>query len=251
MERVVRESGTGKGRLLHYYPVENEEGEGDGNDGEGDEDEDEDDWCATHVDHGCLTGLTAAMYVDEAAHPSIVPSSSSFSSNTTTSSSSKIITNTSTSSYSSLHNATTAPHHLPLLPEHPPNPSSDGGLYIHPRTNPSSSSPSQPNPKQNPKPIHIKIPTDHLAFQTGEALQLITQGRFRAVPHFVKTGDSTAVGKKKTQRKREEEKQEKKMRIARNTLAVFTQPNLDEVVSEETWERFGGFVERVVGRHLG
>jgi hypothetical protein len=30
------------------------------------------------------------------------------------------------------------------------------------------------------------IPKDCLAFQTGEALQLITRGKFMAVPHFVK-----------------------------------------------------------------
>lgn len=62
----------------------------------------------------------------------------------------------------------------------------------------------------------VNIPADCLAFQTGEALQLITQGRFRAVPHFVRGAKAGKAGS-----------------IARNTLAVFTQPNLWEKVDEK------------------
>lgn len=36
----------------------------------------------------------------------------------------------------------------------------------------------------------VHIPRDCLAFQTGEALELITRGAFKAVPHFVR-GEST------------------------------------------------------------
>jgi isopenicillin N synthase-like dioxygenase len=61
----------------------------------------------------------------------------------------------------------------------------------------------------------VHIPRDCLAFQTGEALQVITQGKFRAVPHFVRGAKAGDEGK-----------------IARNTLAVFTQPNLWEVLEE-------------------
>lgn len=65
----------------------------------------------------------------------------------------------------------------------------------------------------------VHIPRDCLAFQTGMALQLITRGRFRAVPHFVRGGK---VGKDGVGSK-----------VARNTLAVFTQPNLWEMVDEK------------------
>ncbi|KAL4806892.1 hypothetical protein BDV18DRAFT_138408 [Aspergillus unguis] len=174
LEKVVRGSLTTKARLLHYFPTpdaaetdvaEDAEGEGD------------DDWCATHLDHGCLTGLTSAMFIDEAANP---PSSSSSST---------------------------------PLPELPTSPDPQAGLYIQSRTG---------------EVVKVNIPKDCLAFQTGEALQLITKGKFRAVPHFVK-GAKVPKGQGK---------------IARNTLAVFTQPNLGEEV--EKGITFADFARGVV-----
>ena len=84
------------------------------------------------------------------------------------------------------------------LPELPRSPDPSAGLYIRSRTD---------------EIVKVNIPKDCLAFQTGEALQLITRGKFMAVPHFVK-GAKASPGQK----------------IARNTLAVFTQPNLAEEV---------------------
>uniref|UniRef100_A0A093UTE5 Lysine--tRNA ligase n=1 Tax=Talaromyces marneffei PM1 TaxID=1077442 RepID=A0A093UTE5_TALMA len=175
LEHVVKTSLTTKARLLHYFPTElvatdaetKEEKEGG----------DDDDWCATHVDHGCLTGLTSAMFVDEAVQP---PSEAS----------------------------KTSP-----LPELPSSPDPKAGLYIRSRTG---------------EIVKVNIPKDCLAFQTGEALELITQGKFRAVPHFVK-GALTTSGK-----------------IARNTLAVFTQPNLGEEVQKG--KTFADFAREVVER---
>ena len=63
------------------------------------------------------------------------------------------------------------------------------GLYIHARDS---------------TIIKVSIPPDCLAFQTGEALELITNGKFRAVPHFVRAGGVATEGTK----------------VARNTLAV-------------------------------
>ncbi|KAE8351164.1 hypothetical protein BDV28DRAFT_158987 [Aspergillus coremiiformis] len=158
LEHVVRTSMTTKARLLHYFPAE-EHSRGDG----------DDDWCATHLDHGCLTGLTSAMFVDEAAQ---------------------------------------------ALTELEVSPDPKAGLYIQSRTG---------------QVVKVDIPRDGLAFQTGEALQLITRGKFRAVPHFVK-GVEPSGGR----------------RIARNTLAVFTQPNLGEEV--EGGRSFGEFAREVVAR---
>ncbi|KAL9620424.1 MAG: hypothetical protein Q9160_005009 [Pyrenula sp. 1 TL-2023] len=108
------------------------------------------------------------------------------------------------------------PSSSPALSELPTAPSLQAGLYIRSRT-------SQ---------IHkISIPSSCLAFQTGEALQLITKGAFRAVPHFVRG----AGGKGDN--------------VARNTLAVFTQPNLGEVVDLERGTTFGEFARGVVGRN--
>jgi isopenicillin N synthase-like dioxygenase len=107
---------------------------------------------------------------------------------------------------------------LPPLEELPASPDPFAGLYIRSRTG---------------KRVHVKVPRDALAFQTGEALQLITRGRFRAVPHFVR-GARVGGGKK----------------VARNTLAVFTQPGLDEMVEwpegDEEGRTFAEFARGVV-----
>lgn len=163
LEKVVRGSLTTKARLLHYFPNTTNDSESEDGD---------DDWCATHIDHGCLTGLTSAMFIDEAA--------------------------------------------APPLTELPTSPDPHAGLYIRSRTN---------------QIVKVNIPKDCVAFQTGEALQLITRGKFRAVPHFVRGPRATGEGK----------------RIARNTLAVFTQPNLGEVV-DESGRVFGEFARAVVER---
>ena len=78
---------------------------------------------------------------------------------------------------------------------------------------------------------------------------MITGGKFRAVPHFVRGpeggggkgdgGDGKVGGRGGG----------KGMRVARNTLAVFTQPNLGAVVDRERGVTFGEFARGVVGRH--
>jgi isopenicillin N synthase-like dioxygenase len=171
LERVVRSSTTTKARLLHYFPADTDNGHGDRNE---DDDDVDDSWCTTHLDHGCLTGLTSAMFLDESADRNELPSS--------------------------------------------PDPSS--GLYILSRSG---------------QVFKVGIPRDCLAFQTGEALELITQGKFKAVPHFVKGVDPRRCAPDS--------------RIARNTLAVFTQPDLDEVVDPPTGLTFGEFARGVVRKN--
>ncbi|KIY02845.1 uncharacterized protein Z520_01310 [Fonsecaea multimorphosa CBS 102226] len=205
LEKVVRGSETTKARLLHYFPTAARESVNGNVNGDGDatatsnghavsvsaaakEDKEEpeidDSWCTTHLDHGCLTGLTSAMFLDE--------------SNTNT--------NTSGDEYTEL----------------PSSPDPKSGLYILSRTG----------------QIHkVSIPRDALAFQTGEALEMITRGRFKAVPHFVR-GVNVADPNANAMTK-----------IARNTLAVFTQPNLDEPVDLETGLTFGEFARGVVKRN--
>ncbi len=178
----------------------------------------EDSWCAAHLDHGCLTGLTSAIYIDESSH--LLPSQSS--------------------SFPSHHSSAQPPAQtpaqtprkssspsLPTLSELSPTslPVSAGyekaGLYILSRTN---------------KPVKINIPADHLAFQTGEALEIITRGCFRAVPHFVKgptirrRHEGRGVGQMEAGKGDEDGGRDGRgmgdreggRRIARNTLAVFT-----------------------------
>ncbi|KAL8923817.1 MAG: hypothetical protein Q9208_004378 [Pyrenodesmia sp. 3 TL-2023] len=186
LERVVRLSTTTKARLLHYFPTKADQGcqtaprENLSTAAE----KNQDDWCATHIDHGCLTGLTSAVYIDESAHP---PTLGKFSA---------------------------PPPPLPFLPSAP---DPESGLYIRSRTGAIAK---------------INIPADCLGFQTGEALQLITGGKFQAVPHFVRAGSTPTDGKQ----------------VARNTLAVFTQPGLDEVVDRSTGKTFAQFSREVAGR---
>lgn len=53
LENVIESSRTAKGRLLHYFPID-EEGE-----------RSRDSWCGWHNDHSCLTALCSAYYVLE------------------------------------------------------------------------------------------------------------------------------------------------------------------------------------------
>ena len=174
LEHVVKTSLTSKARLLHYFPTKDEEGDRDAEDA----DKEDDDWCATHLDHGCLTGLTSAMFVDETT-------------------------------------ALASADPTKPLEELTASPDPKAGLYIRSRTS---------------EIVKVNIPKDCLAFQTGEALELITQGKFRAVPHFVRGAKAPGPA-----------------RIARNTLALFTQPNLGEFVQEG--KTFADFAREVVERN--
>jgi isopenicillin N synthase-like dioxygenase len=174
LEHVVKTSVSTKARLLHYFP-----GQQPTSAASSDASGDEDDWCATHLDHGCLTGLTSAMFVDEAAHPPGIGSA------------------------------------FAPLKELDRSPDAKAGLYIHSRTG---------------TVTKVSIPRDCLAFQTGEALEIITQGKFKAVPHFVRGAGPGSGG-----------------RVARNTLAVFTQPNLWEKVDER--RDFAAFAKQIVEKN--
>lgn len=189
LERMVSTSTTTKARLLHYFPEEPKEpapikasevANGTG---------DEDDWCATHLDHGCLTGLTSAMFVDEMKSVPIAPR------------------------FEPSANPTLAP-----LEELPTSPDPAAGLYIKSRTG---------------ETVQVKIPRDCIAFQTGEALERITGGKFKAVPHFVRGARASMSDGK----------------IARNTLAVFTQPNLGEEVDMVQHITFGEFARGIVAKN--
>lgn len=99
---------------------------------------------------------------------------------------------------------------------HPPHPHADGTLPLLPELD------NHPDPKtglwikdRSGQTTQVNIPRDCLAFQTGEALEILTRGKFKAVPHFVRGSRHPKAGS-----------------IARNTLAVFTQPNLWEMVDE-------------------
>lgn len=76
----------------------------------------------------------------------------------------------------------------------------------------------------------VSIPADSLAFQTGEALQLLTAGRLQATPHCVRVGAGEGAEK-----------------ISRETFALFMQPDADQRISSS--ETFGQFSRRVFAEH--
>ena len=191
LERVVRTSFTTKARLLHYFPPPLESGgQPEAPNANGGEPVADDSWCATHLDHGCLTGLTSALYVDESKPlPSLVSDPSEDGS-----------------------------AGVPPLQYLTVSPDPTAGLYIRSRTGSTTK---------------VSIPADCLAFQTGESLEKITRGRFKAVPHYVRSGSA----------------KDGMNGIARNTLAVFTQPNLGEIVDPEGGHTFAEFARGVVGKN--
>ncbi|EXJ89838.1 hypothetical protein A1O3_02905 [Capronia epimyces CBS 606.96] len=271
LERVVRGSTTTKARLLHYFPIDSSDQNGtedrnrnhepitrtkinepeqrpnntnssnnsnnnsssssnnnriknnNNNDveaglaepaaeeGEGN-DEIADTWCTTHLDHGCLTGLTSAMFVDEGAVAAGSVSQEA---------AEEEEPNVEAAAEEEPERTADLAQPSPLT-ELPSSPDPSSGLYVLSRTG---------------QICKVSIPRDCLAFQTGEALELITRGQFKAVPHFVKGVDPS-----KSQSRI-------KSKIARNTLAVFTQPNLHELVDAETGLTFGEFARGVVKKN--
>ncbi|KAF9997825.1 hypothetical protein BGZ79_008476 [Entomortierella chlamydospora] len=167
LQDVIQESKTTKARLLHYYPQTGVT--------EGEKRDDMDSWCGWHLDHGSLTGLTSAMYIDESKEG---------------------LTEVSC-------------------------PDSEAGLYIRNR---------------GQEVVKAGIPRDHLAFQTGEALQLATRGLLAATPHCVR--GATAP----------EEDPKRYATLARNTFAVFMQPSLETIVTEDG-RNFGQWTKEVLDRY--
>lgn len=92
------------------------------------------------------------------------------------------------------------------------NPDPDAGLYIRNRQN---------------KVVKVNIPPDCVAFQTGSCLEEISKHNFKAVPHYVR-GTSLP-------------------NISRNTLAVFCQPDLNEMVNDQ--ENFAQFTSRILSEN--
>jgi isopenicillin N synthase-like dioxygenase len=181
LERVVKTSRTHRARLLHYFPVSQL---ATADETKTVEEADEDDWCALHLDDGCLTGLTSALFVDESGDlPSVGDKGPDVST-------------------------------MPILPK---SPDPKAGLYIQSRTG---------------AVVKVNIPSDCLAFQTGESLEMMTSGKLKAVPHFVR-GPS-----KKT-----------KESTSRNTLALFMQPNSGDIVDRRTGMTFGEFTKSVDERY--
>ncbi|EIN13396.1 Clavaminate synthase-like protein [Punctularia strigosozonata HHB-11173 SS5] len=76
----------------------------------------------------------------------------------------------------------------------------------------------------------VSIPSDCLAFQTGEALELATGGKLRATPHCVRVGAGEGAEK-----------------VSRETFALFMQPDVDQTIGPNN--TFGQFSKKVFDEH--
>ncbi|ORX39824.1 Clavaminate synthase-like protein [Kockovaella imperatae] len=103
-------------------------------------------------------------------------------------------------------------------------PTPTAGLWIYPRHRTGT---------PRPDPVKVAIPQHCLAFQTGEALEILTSHRLAATPHFV---SGSSGGSPQAQY------------ISRETFAFFLQPDVDDVIGPDG-ETFGAFTKRVLGRH--
>lgn len=84
-------------------------------------------------------------------------------------------------------------------------------------------------------------------------MELLSSGALGATPHFVNgTADSLNLAATKViERKKEEDESWRGVQsgvVTRETMAVFLQPNADEVISS-SGETFGEFWNRVLQRH--
>ncbi|KAH6869326.1 hypothetical protein B0T10DRAFT_467323 [Thelonectria olida] len=98
------------------------------------------------------------------------------------------------------------------------SPDPTGGLYVKSQTG---------------QTVQVKMPRGCIAFQTGEPLEKITRGKFRAVPQSVR-GLRASVSDGK---------------IARNILAVVTRPNLGDQVDIDQHITFREFARGVVNNN--
>lgn len=121
-------------------------------------------------------------------------------------------------------------------PQIVPNPSDTTGLWIYPRDNDTPVKVSIPEDCLGRSPHHIRtgyiqgVGWQETAFQTGEALSLLTSHRLSATPHFVSGRSSSTT------------------LISRETFAFFLQPDVEDVIGENG-ETFGQFTKQVLKRH--
>jgi len=103
-----------------------------------------------------------------------------------------------------------------------PSPSPASGLYIKTRGGTTAK---------------VNIPVDCLAFQTGEALEIATDGRLRATPHFVHVGYGGNA-----------------QNVSRETFALFMQPKVEQILAKNedgSVVTFGSFSKKVFAEHYG
>ena len=104
-----------------------------------------------------------------------------------------------------------------------PCPTTSAGLFIKPRSGDSI--------------IRASFPSDCVAFQTGEALEVLSKGRLKATPHAVRAGSSGGAAIEGVREAlRLQGITEGEGTVSRQTMAVFLQPDVDTLLDGATGE---------------
>ncbi|KAJ1963469.1 hypothetical protein IWQ62_003201 [Dispira parvispora] len=199
LQGLIKNSDTTKARMLHYFcPAEQDnEDKPDHSSERGENSDNIDSWCGWHLDHSCLTGVTAAQYT------SIQP----------------------------LFDASVTARDGPLKLPTVPCPDSHAGLYIRTRSG---------------QVVQVRIPPDCLAFQTGSALEIVSDNHLRATPHCVRGPQPRRPSISQWVPSPTTGALDPRY-ISRNTFVVFMQPSvLDELRPGYT---FAEFTKKVLGQH--
>jgi isopenicillin N synthase-like dioxygenase len=96
----------------------------------------------------------------------------------------------------------------------------------------------------------ICIPADCLAFQTGEALELVTAGKLQATPHCVRIGggeDAERISRHARFIALHIYLRLTSLACQRETFALFMQPDIDQSITPS--ETFGQFSKRIFADH--
>ncbi|KEI40749.1 uncharacterized protein L969DRAFT_16112 [Mixia osmundae IAM 14324] len=124
-----------------------------------------------------------------------------------------------------------------------PSPNPDAGLYI--RTHATAGCAS--------RVLKVNIPPDSVAIQLGEAIQVMSHGELLGTTHCVRAGQVSHQATAGIRHAIEQSADRSLWQtvqgavITRETLAVFLQPDVDDLLTHDL--SFGGFTQQVLSRH--
>ena len=127
----------------------------------------------------------------------------------------------------------------PLRPMTVPPPTAGAGLFIRTRAG---------------GVVQARMPSNSMAFQTGEALQLLTRDELQATPHYVANGQGEPILRQTLEFIHKERMTCEGWNevvsgvISRETMAVFLQPDVNVKIGKDG-ETFGEYTNRIVQSH--
>ncbi|KAI3642534.1 hypothetical protein MP228_012089 [Amoeboaphelidium protococcarum] len=185
LQSIVGNTKCLKARLLHYFPQSDQSSTCKSS-------ALNDDLCGWHVDHSCLTVLTAPMIMKDVSSTSFLRDCTS----------------------NTCNDSNDDGQEIELKGQF------GGGLHIRNRDN---------------QIVRVQIPTNCMAIQTGEALEIMSDGTLRATPHCV----SNLQVPPSCELSRDN--------LVRNTLALFIQPDWTQELRQGL--SFAEYTQSVLKQH--